>query len=335
MKKYPAFDKSLIKSILRVNAEPCTYINNKEVHEFLTDSPDAYFQFVKSWLQDISTGKASLDMTPKQIFNDIGHEGDFRVMPCVIRRNGGVSKTVKIVGTNIQQSVVSDQITVGKAFALHQKDNFISHVFDGCLLSSARTGICAALAMHLLAEDVTKLSVIGAGRVGYYSALYICSIMGVKEVNIIDEHAGRAGDLVKLLTGIFPEIQFQETDGLVQNNSGAIVLATTSAQPICSPDDSSASLVISLGADTDDQHELHEEWVDKANFFVDTMDSARFGDLSLWQKSSLISVDDLTDLFSILRKPKNISAGRKVFVSTGSAIFDNITIAYMLERMGL
>jgi ornithine cyclodeaminase/alanine dehydrogenase-like protein (mu-crystallin family) len=327
-------DSELLANLLRISTEPCTYIDDKQVHGFLTDNPVEYFQFVKSCLQDISAGKASLEMTPKQIFTDKDCEGDFRVMPCVIRRNGGVSKTVKIVGTNIQQSVVPDQITVGKAFALHPKDNYISHVFDCCLLSSARTGVCAALAMYLLAEDVEKLSIIGAGRVGYYSALYSCSILSVKEVNICDEHAGRAGDLVKLLAGIFPEIQFQESNSLTQNDSDAIVLATTSKQPICSPDDSSASLVISLGADTDDQHELHEDWVGNAEFYVDTLDSARFGDLSLWQKSDLISVDDLTDLFSILRNPKNISAGRKVFVSTGSAIFDNITIAYMLERMG-
>ena len=226
-----------------------------------------------------------------------------------------------------------DQITVGKAFAIHPQDNFISHEFYGCLLSSARTGICAAIAIDLLAGSVSRLTIIGAGRVGYYAALYACATANIREVNIQDDQKERAGYMAELLGKEFPDIRFNAIDEIGQANSDVIVLATTSKEAVCSPDDSSASLVISLGADTDDQHELHEDWVGKADFFVDTMDSARFGDLSLWQKSGLISLDDLTDLFSVLRKPSEIQERGKVFVSTGSAIFDNITIAYMLSKL--
>jgi len=87
------------------------------------------------------------------LFSDPGDAGDFRVMPCVVRRGGRVRKTIKVVGTNLAQQVVPGQITVGKALALHPVENFVTDLFEACLLSSARTGACAALALDLLAGD--------------------------------------------------------------------------------------------------------------------------------------------------------------------------------------
>jgi len=333
MNKNNSDDRELLTNLLRISTEPCTYIDNEQVHGYIAGNPVEYFQYVKTCLEDLAEGKASLEMAPKQIFTDHGHGGDFRVMPCVIRRNGTVSKTVKIVGTNIQQSVVPDQITVGKAFAIHPQDNFISHEFDGCLLSSARTGICAAIAIDLLAGSISRLTIIGAGRVGYYSAFYACSIANIQEVNICDIQKDRAINMANLLGRRFPGIRFNDIGSINKVNSDAIILATTSKETICSPDDLSASLVISLGADTDDQHELSEKWVNEADIFVDTLDSARFGDLNLWQQSGLISLDELVDLFSLLQDTGSEQKRRRVFVSTGSAIFDNITISYILSKL--
>ena len=333
MNKNNPDDRGFLTNLLRISTEPCKYFNDEQVHGYITDNPVEYFEYVKTCLKDIAEGKASLEMTPKQIFTDVEREGDFRVMPCVIHRNGKVYKTVKIVGTNIRQLVVPDQITVGKAFVLHPDDNFISHSFDGCLLSSARTGVCAAISIALHARTAERLTIVGAGRVGYYSALYSCAVMDVKRVRLIDSVPDRARNLAEHLSQVFPKIQFEVAEQLEPDDADVVVLATTSRQALCAPDDTTASLVVSLGADTDDQHELHENWVGKADIFVDTMDSARFGDLSLWQQSGLISLDDLTDLFSILRKPNKTQERRKVFVSTGSAIFDNITIAYILSKL--
>lgn len=65
-----------------------------------------------------------------------------------------------------------------------------------------------------------------------------------------------------------------------------LVLATTSTSPLCAPDSCDAKLVISLGADSEDQHELHP-FAGAADLYTDTMDSLHFGDLLAWQSAGL------------------------------------------------
>ena len=90
--------------------------------------------------------------------------------------------------------------------------------------------------------------------------------------------------------------------------------------------------MISVGADTDFQHELDPAWADMADLFVDTRDSARFGDLRKWLDDGLIGKEDMRDIFDILRNDINATRPR-IFVSTGSALFDNLTAAYLVERL--
>jgi hypothetical protein len=111
-----------------------------------------------------------------------------------------VRKTVKLVGTNVVQERLADQITVGRAFALHPQENFVTHSFAACLLSSARTGACAALAGERLApRRTTTVSLIGAGRVGCYSALYLAALGGLERLHVHDRDGRRAEGLARAL----------------------------------------------------------------------------------------------------------------------------------------
>jgi len=326
---------ALLQRVLRLSPEPFEYFTELDVHRALTEDPSGYFRFIKTGLADIAAGRVSLELPPKEIFQDNASGGDYRVMPCVVRKEGRAVKTVKIIGTNTQQLVVPDQITVGKAFAVHPSDNFVSHIFEACLLSSARTGICASLAVDLLAEKPNKISIIGGGRVGYYAALYVCAIAGATEIEICDLAGERAETTAAQLSLDVPNVIFSSTSFPHPATADVVILATTSKDAILAPPDTSASLVISLGADTDDQHELHQDWATSAKIFVDTIDSARYGDLRQWQHNNAISPDDLTDLFTLLRQPAMKSTHqRRAFISTGSALFDNLTIAYILEQKG-
>jgi ornithine cyclodeaminase/alanine dehydrogenase-like protein (mu-crystallin family) len=158
--------------VLRVRSEPYRYWTEIEVHRALTRDAQGYFGFVLDALSELACGRATMELPAKQLFTDPGDAGDFRVMPCVVRRGGAAMKTVKLVGTNRLQRVVPGQITVGKALVLHPEENFITHILEACLLSSARTGLGAALAMHLLAGTTDSVAVIGSGRVGYYAAYF-------------------------------------------------------------------------------------------------------------------------------------------------------------------
>jgi ornithine cyclodeaminase/alanine dehydrogenase-like protein (mu-crystallin family) len=164
--------------VLRTAAEPCAVITDQHAHRALTADPQGYFRHMLDSLQAIANGSITVDMPPKQLFADPGAASDFRAMPCVVRGASGTVKTVKLVGTNVRQQTVPDQITVGKALVIDSLENYITHIVDACLLSSARTGLCATLAIHLLASPRESLTVIGSGRVGYYTAFYAAAVCG-------------------------------------------------------------------------------------------------------------------------------------------------------------
>ncbi|MFA7318911.1 MAG: hypothetical protein WC029_15415 [Sulfuricella sp.] len=328
-------DDELQKKVLRISQEPYVYLDELRVHRLLTENPLEYYRFMRDELANIAAGRAELELPPKQVFSDPGCSSDFRVMPCIVRRPGSARKTVKLVGTNTLQQLVPDQITVGKAFVLHPEENFVSHVLEACLLSSARTGLCAAIAVDLLSRARKKITVIGAGRVGYYAAFYAAQLGGAGEISIFDNDYARALQTTALLAQQIPAVRFSALgENQASSDADVLVLATTSTEPICSPHGTNAGLIISLGADTDYQRELDSTWAKVADIFVDTQDCTRFGDLNSWREAGLIDTASLVDLFQLLRDgAPDDSARRRVFVSTGSALFDNLTIGYLLSRI--
>jgi len=319
--------------ILRVAVEPCEHVDDARVHALLTDRPSDYLAFVRDELRDVAQGVTALELPAKQVFADPDQRGDFCVMPCVVRGPRFVRKTVKLVGTNVVQERVADQITVGRAFALHPKENFVTHSFAACLLSSARTGACAALAAEQLAPRRASVSLIGAGRVGYYSALYLAALGGLERLHVHDRDRRRAERLARALAKRPAAAELVMTVGLPREPVDVLVLATTSAEPVYGPADLYAHTVISLGADTDWQHELAPELAHEAALFVDTLDSLNYGDLRQWVRAGRVSAHEPTDLLTLVRDGCRAPVERRrLFISTGSALFDNVTIGYLLAR---
>lgn len=322
---------SRLNDVLNISGEPCSYLSEQRVHQLLTRAPAGYYQSVRSMFTRIATGKAVMELPDKLLFRDGADEGDFRVMPCVVRDADSVWKTVKLVGTNRLQLQVPGQITVGKAFALDPRENFITHIFEACLLSSARTAVCAVMAIDMLLPDFPKrISIVGAGRIGYYAALFSAVVGGVEKISISDINPERAASCAAMLRESVGGAEFTAAPS-PDGSAEALLLCTTSRTPFCSPADTRARIVVSVGADTDDQHELDCSWTGRARLFVDTMDSLHFGDLALWLSSGLIAEESVSDLFSAARGECAASRDQMVFVSTGSALFDNLTIAYMLS----
>ena len=323
-----------VDRVLRTTAEPCRYYTDREVHAVLTARPTDYFAHVKGILADIASGAAELELPPKQLFDDRSGGGDFRVMPCVVRRGGKTWKSVKVVGTNLRQVTVPDQITVGRALAVHPEENFVSHLFDACLLSSARTAVCIALAVDRLAASPASFSLIGAGRVGYYAAFYLLSLHPGISVTLYDLAPGRAEQTAGLLARLFPGSHCCASPVPVMAGVDVVVLATSSRTPLCTPADCEAGLVVSVGADCDQQHELAPAWAEAADLYVDTMDSTNYGDLRQWLAAGRLRLEELTDFFDLFRNGPVNRRKRAVFVSTGSALFDNLTISYIIGREG-
>ena len=322
-----------LNDIFRLSGEPFQYLTETDVHIALTKHPVEYYQFVKQRLQHIALGQAQLNMPPKALFPDNVSDGDFRVMPCVIKDAGEVMKTVKLVGTNVIQQIVPNQITVGKACILHPTENFITHIVEACLLSSARTAICTMLGIEYLACERKKLTIIGAGRVGYYVAFYASALNWFEEINLCDTDVTRAKKCVNTLKSSFPTIDFRVSARDKLANTDVLILSTTSQTPIYSTEDFKAGLIISVGADIDSQHELDRSWAQSASLFVDSYDSIRYGDIKAWIEDGLIDTDDMVDLFTLMKGDVGINDKRpRIFVSTGTAFFDNISLSYILKN---
>lgn len=332
MHTYPPLDSPELRDVLRSAREPVRLVDDAAVHSLLLSDPLHYLGFLEQSLQDIADGKIALTLPPKTVFDDGPGQGDFRVMPCVTRSADRIVKTVKVVGTNLVQRDVPDQVTVGKAMLLHPEENFVTHIFDANALSSIRTGACAALAIRLLAPQRRRLLCLGAGRVGFYSAVFAIALGGIEAMHFSDTVPERGESLARLLSGPHAGIRFSAGPAGADVAADVVVIATTASAPLCRPPGWGAGLIVSVGADTDFQHELDASWAGSAGVFVDTRDSARFGDLRQWLADGLIRREDLRDLFDVLRD-RPIAARPALFISTGSALFDNLTMAYLAERL--
>jgi ornithine cyclodeaminase/alanine dehydrogenase-like protein (mu-crystallin family) len=302
----------LFRDILRIHREPYRYLDERTVHRRLTRRPRDYLRHLDRALRRIAAGRATLELPPKNIFQDPDGRGDFRVMPCVVRDGRRVTKSVKVVGTDVRGRKIPDQVTVGKVFCLDPRENFITHVIEGCLFSSARTGACAALAASRLAPEARRARIVGAGRVGFYSALYLSAI-GVRGIEFQDRMASRAAAAQKY---------FRRMSG----EPDLLVLATTSRTPLCDPRETTASIVISVGADCIGQRELGQGWQSRAGLWVDAYQSLEVGDLQVWRSTRRQIRGDLLDLYRSAP-----GGGRHVFISTGSALMDNLTASYLLS----
>jgi len=326
---------ALEMQVLRTAKEPCITIDDAAVHRLLTTAPQDYFRHMHERLRDIAAGHISVEMPPKQVFADPGETSDFRVMPCVTRAGSRVIKTLKVVGTNTRQIVVPDQITVGKALVIDPVENYVTHVVDACLLSSARTGLCAALAIQLLATATRRMHIIGSGRVGYYVGFYAATLCGVEEITFADRVTERATAAAKALAARIPGLTCAASPSGGSADADIVALATTSSTPVCAPNETRASLVISLGADIDHQTELDPAWANAADIFVDTLDTIRFGDLKAWIAAGLLDAATISDFDELLsgNKLQPEPDRRRLFVSTGSALFDNLTLEYLLQQI--
>ena len=321
--------------VLRSAKEPCINIDDATAHRLLTSAPQDYFRHMHERLRDIAAGRISVEMPPKQVFADPGETSDFRVMPCVTRAGKRITKTLKVVGTNTAQVVVPDQITVGKALVIDPAENYVTHIVDACLLSSARTGLCAALAIQLLATATQRLHIIGSGRVGYYVGFYAATVCGITEIVFADRMAERASAAATALCARIPGIHCTAVSADELPKADIVALATTSDTPVCAPPAGHANLVISLGADIDHQTELDPAWASAAEIFVDTMDTIRFGDLKAWIGNGALDAAKISDFTKLLSATtlQPASGRQRLFVSTGSALFDNLTLEYLLQQI--
>lgn len=308
--------------MLNFNDEPCRYWSDRDVYESLTKNPLSYLNFVFRSLISVSFGSVNHDTPPKQIFTDA--VGDFRTMPSIVNRGESVSKIVKIIGTNNTQSIVPGKISVGKAFNIHPIENFVTDVFDANILSSARTGAIVNVAMAAIDGRSDKVTLVGCGNVGYFCAFYMCALQIADHMSFFDKDVSKAEKFVSGFSKLFPNMRFDVANDF---NCDVIVCATTSTVPILYATNTDARIIISVGADTDYQRELDSSLFVCSNIFVDSLDSLRYGDCL----ASHMNSEHVTEFDKLIIEGCDVNQ-RNIFITTGNALFDNLTIEWMLAN---
>ena len=324
----------MLDKILRIQQEPFTYITEHEVHTALSEQPLDYLLDIEQQLQQIASATTTIEMPCKAIFVDKHSEGDFRVMPCVVHYPEDSFKTVKLIGTNLTEQVINDQITVGKAFCLHPADNYITHIVEACLLSSARTGLCATLALKYLAKKQETLTIVGCGRVGFYCAFYALALGKTSHITFIDKIHSRAQHMQATFAKTHSQCQFEAAHAPEAITTDALIIATNSQQPLFDPHHIEAGLIISLGADNHIQSELSTLWAPQLDtLFVDSKDAQHVGDLKSWLAQEQGFTGEIVDLITLIRGQSPAKASHPlVFISTGTALFDNLTLRYLVKN---
>ncbi|MGH3863275.1 hypothetical protein [Actinokineospora sp.] len=216
--------------MLRLHDEPCVYLDEVLVHRILLDHIDELCTRMRTTLTGLGDPGAEA-FGGKDLFYFDDAPGDLRVMPY----HDGATMTVKIIGTNEAGTVVPDKISVGKAVVIHPQDHHVMGILDVAALSSIRRAIGILLAWQALNHGGPKpnLGVVGAGRVGAYTALAFQRAGLIDSCVAYDSNpvaVQRMHELCELESG--PRVRAAATLPHLLAESDAVALTSAAQQPL-------------------------------------------------------------------------------------------------------
>ncbi len=327
--------KTIEQKLLRLQDEPCKHFTEKQIHAALMKHTKLYMNQLERLYLLYKSKKSIVDYPRKNVFTTPGLKGDFRVMPCVI---GGFDrspiKAVKVIGTNEEQRTVKDKISVGKALLLHPKDNYVEGIFDVCAFSSFRTAAISVLALkHLTFEKNMSVGLIGAGRIGYYTANLLYDWLGIKNFYVTDINKNR----MKLFKQAFRNkkgchiqtMNFNETCRSAQ----ALFLATDSRKALVNAHNTqTVQFISSVGADAENLSELHKNTIKGSRLVTDSLDNIYFGDMNRWRKAGALKKNIVEELRPLIGKKKKNNK-KIIFISTGTAVQDAFSCRFLFKHI--
>jgi ornithine cyclodeaminase/alanine dehydrogenase-like protein (mu-crystallin family) len=331
-------------ALLRLPLEPCIYYPEMTVHREIMSGlcgfMDALERFYRGWAR----GEAAVTQPPKQVYWRPDVRGDWRVMPCAVERgwpgSGGAASgidAVKIIGTNEEERVVRDKISVGKALLLHPTDHHVEAIFDVAALSSFRTAAISVLAYKYgghRRDDVA--GIVGAGRIGYYTAAILRQWMGLSRLLVHDAADARMQAFTETVSACFGGAVHGAGLAELCRDSQAVFLATTSSQPVVDGHRArDARFISSVGADADNLSELAPDVLDGRVLVSESRQNIAFGDLRRWHAAGLIGPEHIRTLDAVVGDAAaGVPVDRGVvFISTGTAVQDALVCRFLHDRL--
>ncbi len=321
-----------IIDLLRFSPEPFIYIDDALAHRILIDNFDELIRRIEKALDQqnaVVTSESEVDQ--KQVFSQDGVPGDLRVMSFFNNKGG----TVKIIGTNEVESVVSDKISVGKCLVIHPQDHFVMCIIDACALSSIRTAAGVLVACKRLGpSSVSTLGVIGCGRIGFYT------VIAFQRAGLIDEclcfdisrkSMENFSKLVSLEHG--PRFRICETEEIFRQ-SKSVALATTSAKPVIGLRDiidRPVEFISSVGADANNLSELDENLLPAVHIVSGSHHCLEMGDMKRWIERGIITRSDIRFLSNTTREDFQVDGRPRCYISTGFPLLDHVAAALVYE----
>ena len=331
--KSSSIETDRIKQLLRLQDEPYLHVSDTQVHMILMDYATELMAVFKHTYGEWSKDEHSVTIPQKKVIQTIGLKGDFRVMPCITTLQGGI-KAVKVIGTNEENRTIKDKISVGKTLLLDWHDNHVTAILDTCVLSSYRTAAISLLAYSLTHdEEIKKIGIVGAGRIGFYTAFLLHNWLDIKHVYYYDPNPKIVKNFEALSAIYMPDldIEYREEDRVIKD-SDALFLATDATTPLLnSVNTTHVKFVSSVGADADNLSELHESMIGNYQIVTDTMQSMLMGDMYIWKKEKWLSEKDVIVLKDIVNTPY-ASLKPTLFISTGVAIQDAIITQFVIDK---
>jgi ornithine cyclodeaminase/alanine dehydrogenase-like protein (mu-crystallin family) len=327
-------------SILRLHPEPCVFYPEAVVHEALMAGIRPFMEALERLYLEWSRAPGLVGQPPKQVYARPDVRGDWRVMPCSVaagtapgRGPDGSIDAVKVIGTNEEERVVADKISVGKALLLHPADHHVEAIFDVAALSSFRTAAISLLAARVCGyEPGACAGIVGAGRVGYYTAAILREWMGAGRLLVHDVNDGRSRLLAEVVGerfgGAARAAGLEETCG----ESRALFLATTSPTPVVDARlGRDVPFISSVGADADNLSEIAIDLLPGRQLVSESQQNIAFGDLRRWHAAGLIRPADIRLLTDVVATAHG--AAPTLFISTGTAVQDALVCRFLHDRL--
>jgi len=322
-----------LKSLLRLQDEPCIFISDIEAHDILMTNSIEFMDELKILYKEWGSGKKWVTIPEKKIINTPNLTGDFRVMPCITDFSGGI-KAVKVIGTNEENRTIKDKISVGKMLLIDWYDNYTYAILDACVLSSFRTAAISLLSFSLVYDKKEdSVGLLGLGRVGFYTAILLHRWLGVTHINCYDNNPEISKKFVKLLLYYAPNLTLNMLEKeLLIKDSTSLFLATDSEISLLNVKNSShLKFISSVGADADNLSELDETVIQGYHIITDSIQSMLLGDMKIWNDKKLLFKEDVVELKDIINS-KNRLKESVLFISTGVALQDAIIGQFIVNK---
>lgn len=224
-----------------------------------------------------------------------------------------------------------------------QKVGRIDTVIEASEANAYRTAAANALAVaHLARRDASRLAVFGAGNQAFYECAAVMRMRRITQICIVNRNPERANQLAsKLRTSEVDVAVVDAREACLQ--ADIIITATASRTALFSPEMVAPGTHIScMGTDAAGKQELPRELLLSAALYCDYLDQSlvigEFQYIAAVVRSGARSATNLGDVLSGKHPGRTDDATVTVFDSSGLALQDLFTAAYLLEeaqRQGL